>query len=114
AERALKPQRSIEYWPALLHVSQIAHVVSLEDGRTIDIPPHARAIPAPPQPVHAEPGALPRDARRPTQRAALGRVAHARSGDKGGNSNVGIWAAHPKAWPWLRHALDTETLRRLL
>jgi len=114
AERALKPTRRIEYWPALLHVSQLAHAVTLEDGRTLEIPPHPRAAPAVRQPVHAEPQGRPRDDRRPVQRAPLGRVAHARSGDKGGNSNVGIWAANEKAWPWLRQALSTDMLRRLL
>jgi hypothetical protein len=114
AERALKPQRRIEYWPALLHVGQLAHTVTLEDGRTLAMPPHPLAAPAAKQPVHAEPQPPVHDPRRPTQRAALGRVAHARSGDKGGNSNVGVWAADPRAWPWLRQALSTAALRRLL
>lgn len=114
AERALKPMRRIEYWPAVLHVGQLAHTVVLDDGRTLDIPPHPQAGPARPQPVHAEPEPLPPAAGRATQRAPLGRVAFARSGDKGGNSNVGVWAAQEKAWPWLRQALSTEMLRRLL
>ena len=41
-------------------------------------------------------------------------VAHARSGDKGGNSNVGIWTPYPKVWPWLRRFLSTEELHRLM
>lgn len=114
AERALKPTRRIEYWPALLYVSQLAHRVTLDDGRTLEIPPHPRAVPAVPQPVHPEPQPAAADRRRVTQRAPLGRIAYARSGDKGGNSNVGIWAAHPKAWPWLRQALSTDMLRALL
>jgi len=88
--------------------------VTLDDGRTLEIPPHPRAAPAVRQPVHAQPQDRPRDDRRPVQRAPLGRVAHARSGDKGGNSNLGIWAANEKAWPWLRQALSTDMLRRLL
>jgi hypothetical protein len=40
-------------------------------------------------------------------------VAFARSGDKGANSNVGIWARERRAWPWLRDTLTTETLRSL-
>lgn len=123
AERAIKPQRRIEYWPALLHVAQLRHTVVLDDGRAIEIEPHPGAVRALGQPVHAEPvsaatvKATPTAslASRPlTQRAALGRVAYARSGDKGGNSNVGIWAVDPKAWPWLRETLTTPTLRRLL
>ena len=114
AERALKPTRRIEYWPAVLHVSQLAHTVTLEDGRTLEIPPHPRGAPAVQQPVHAEPEAASRGSWRATQRAPLGRVAYARSGDKGGNSNVGVWAADEKAWPWLEQTLTTDMLRRLL
>ncbi|WP_452124495.1 AtuA-related protein [Fodinicola feengrottensis] len=44
----------------------------------------------------------------------LGTVAYARSGDKGGNSNVGIWAPDERVWPWLRLALSTVELRRLV
>jgi hypothetical protein len=113
AERALKPQRRIEYWPAVLHVSQLAHTVTLEDGRTLEIPPNPHAAPALAQPAHPEPQPLDCNAG-PMQRAALGRIAYARSGDKGGNSNLGIWATHEKAWPWLRQSLSTAMLRRLL
>jgi hypothetical protein len=113
AERALKPQRRIEYWPALLHVSQLAHTVTLEDGRALEIPPNPHAAPALAQPAHPEPQPLDRKAG-PMQRSALGRIAYARSGDKGGNSNLGIWATHEKAWPWLRQSLSTAMLRRLL
>lgn len=37
-----------------------------------------------------------------------------RSGDKGGNSNVGVWVPDDAAWPWLRDMLSTEELKRLL
>lgn len=114
AERALKPQRRIEYWPALLHVSQLLHTVTLEDGRMLEIPPHPRAQAASSQPTHSELRPVDSSSPRPTQRAPLGRVAYARSGDKGGNSNVGVWAASPKAWPWLCQTLSTDMLRRLL
>lgn len=114
AERALKPSRRIEYWPAVLHVSQLTHTVELPDGRTVTIPPHPRATPAMSQPVHAEPQPAVRHPGRAMQRAPLGRIAYARSGDKGGNSNIGIWAIEEKAWPWLQQALSSETLRRLL
>ncbi|RYZ13415.1 MAG: DUF1446 domain-containing protein [Comamonadaceae bacterium] len=121
AERALKPQRRIQYWPALLSISQLSHRVTFEDGRTIEIPPSPAAVPALAQPRHDEPVAAAPAAgaaaagRAPVmQHAPLGRIAHARSGDKGGNSNIGIWAADPRAWPWLRETLSTATLRRLL
>lgn len=113
AERALRPTRRIEYWPAVLHITQLAHTVTLEDGRTLEIPPHPHAAPTASQPVHPEPQPALATCR-PVQRAPLGRIAYARSGDKGGNSNVGVWAAQQKAWPWLRQTLTTDLLRRLM
>ncbi len=44
----------------------------------------------------------------------LGTVIGARSGDKGGNANVGLWARSPAGYAWLRTELTTERLRRLL
>lgn len=49
----------------------------------------------------------------------LGRLVHARSGDKGGNANVGVWipAAHPRrdeAYAWLEGLLTEERIRELL
>jgi hypothetical protein len=41
-------------------------------------------------------------------------VAGARSGDKGGDANVGVWARHPAAWPWLAATLTVDVLRELL
>ena len=47
-------------------------------------------------------------------RVPLGRVAGARSGDKGGNANVGVWVRDPAAYGWLRTELTVKRLRTLL
>ena len=44
----------------------------------------------------------------------LGLIAGARSGDKGGNANVGVWVRTDDQWRWLAHALTVERLRELL
>jgi hypothetical protein len=49
-----------------------------------------------------------------TRRAPLGLVCGARSGDKGGNANVGLWTPDPEAYGWLRDYLDVERFRELL
>ena len=54
-----------------------------------------------------------------TVRAPLGRLAYARSGDKGGDANIGVWipADHPSrddAYAWLAGFLDEATVRELL
>ncbi|MFD0269803.1 acyclic terpene utilization AtuA family protein [Streptomyces sp. NPDC127106] len=50
----------------------------------------------------------------PTRRAPLGLVAGARSGDKGGDANVGVWAESDAAWDWLHATLTVERFRELL
>jgi Acyclic terpene utilisation family protein AtuA len=50
----------------------------------------------------------------PVRRVPLGLVAGARSGDKGGDANVGVWAKDAAAWPWLAATLTVDLLRELL
>ncbi len=52
--------------------------------------------------------------RLPTERAAIGRVVGARSGDKGGNANLGVFARSAEAYEWLAGELTVERLRVLL
>ena len=49
-----------------------------------------------------------------TREAPLGAVARARSGDKGGTANVGLWARTDKAAAWLAAVLTPEKVRELL
>ena len=44
----------------------------------------------------------------------LGSIAGARSGDKGGNANVGVWVRTDAAYHWLAHSLDVECFKALL
>jgi hypothetical protein len=46
--------------------------------------------------------------------APLGRLLGARSGDKGGNANLGVFARSDQAWAWLDQHLSVEEVRRLL
>ncbi|MFD5618542.1 acyclic terpene utilization AtuA family protein [Streptomyces yangpuensis] len=55
-------------------------------------------------------GAEPRE----TVRAPLGALAGARSGDKGGDANVGVWARSGPAWDWLRATLTVDRFQALL
>jgi hypothetical protein len=50
----------------------------------------------------------------PTAAAPLGRVVGARSGDKGGDANLGVFVRSDAAWTWLAGYLTTERLRSLL
>jgi hypothetical protein len=98
------------YWPALVPAGAVEQVVHLPDGTTRVVPhtPSAPAEPPAPPPVPPAPAAG------KTRRVPLGRVAGARSGDKGGNANVGLWARDPAAYPWLAAEITPTRIRQLL
>lgn len=60
------------------------------------------------------PGAARPAAGWPTRRVPLGLIAGARSGDKGGSANVGVWVRTDEQWRWLAHTLTVELLKELL
>lgn len=89
----------------------VEHVAVLPDGR--------REIQQPPPRTQAlsevrEPSLPPPLPAAPTRTAPLGRVAGARSGDKGGDANVGVWVREDDAWRWLVHELTVARFRELL
>ncbi|MCX5142032.1 acyclic terpene utilization AtuA family protein [Streptomyces sp. NBC_00338] len=89
----------------------VTHVAVLPDGRREVQEPPARTLPL----VDAEQPPLPEPlAAGPTRSAPLGLVAGARSGDKGGDANVGVWVRSDEAWRWLAHELTVERFRALL
>ena len=105
------------YWPALVPATEVPHAVVLPDGTTVPIAPTAPEDTAPQtggaRPEGAQPGDPPAAAG-PVLAAPLGRICGARSGDKGGNANIGIWTPDPAAYPWLRDYLTVDRLRVLV
>ncbi|MGC4791371.1 acyclic terpene utilization AtuA family protein [Micromonospora sp. DT178] len=116
----------------------VPHVAVLPSGERVPIPPPARTAGPPDGPAPAAspdattpaaspdattpavdptggttPAAEP-PADRPTRRAPLGELVGARSGDKGGDANLGVWARTDVTWSWLRGWLTTARLRELL
>ena len=49
-----------------------------------------------------------------TARVALGTIVGARSGDKGGDANLGVWVDTPERFEWLEAHLTVERLAELL
>jgi hypothetical protein len=99
------------YWPALVPSTAVEERVVIGE-ESIPIPP--AAIPrtfAPPPAPSAPAGLVPTG---PTRDVPLGSLCGARSGDKGGNANVGLWVRTPEAYRWLAAYLTAERLRALL
>jgi hypothetical protein len=105
------------YRPAYVDRSEVTETVHLWDGTTLTIdapatgdlgPPVEAALPEPPAPDL------------PTVKAPLGTFVHARSGDKGGDANVGLWIGGPRdelrerRVGWLLHLITPGAVKRLL
>ncbi|MFG3700399.1 acyclic terpene utilization AtuA family protein [Micromonospora sp. NPDC047620] len=112
----------------------VPHVAVLPSGERLPVPPPPRTAGAPDRPAPAadppppgsadpaaagdrrgvDPGRPAAPADRPTRRAPLGELVGARSGDKGGDANLGVWARTDATWSWLRGWLTEARLRELL
>jgi hypothetical protein len=105
------------YWPTLVPAALVTQAVHLPDGRTQLVRHHENRPPIP-----ARTGSVP-DAgpegpggpeRGPLRDVPLGRLCGARSGDKGGDANVGLWATSPAGYAWLRQDLTIDRFKELL
>lgn len=108
------------YIPAYIPQGSVPHIAVLPDGTRVDIDPpqamsemgsghasdglNADGAPLP------DPGPLSGS----TTRRPLGDVLGARSGDKGGTANIGLWAGDQHAYRWMLDTLTVDEVRRLL
>ncbi|MBB0969583.1 DUF1446 domain-containing protein [Dietzia aerolata] len=107
------------YIPAYLDQAAVPHFAVLPDGTEVAIEPPAETVEmgdghasdglgADGEPLTAAP------VTGPTTRRPLGDVLGARSGDKGGTANIGLWAADDHAYRWMLDTLTVDEVRRLL
>lgn len=100
------------YWPTLIPSDLVPQeVVVLGGGRTVVDNTPAGMAGAPVEPTRV---ALPPVPGGPTRRAPLGALFGARSGDKGGNANVGLFARSAEAYAWLEANITAERMAELL
>lgn len=104
---------AIMHWPALVSNRHITQIVILEGKEyrvetAIAEQANASAIepPHPESPMAEWPGRK--------ISIAFGRLFATRSGDKGGNANLGIWAKTPESYEFLRSYLSVEVLKNML
>jgi len=98
--------------PGSIDRSKVTQAARLPDGtltsRVVDplVTRPLETVPAVALPPWTEAG--------PVRRVPLGLLAGARSGDKGGDANVGVWVRDARAYRWLASALTVDKLRELL
>ncbi len=109
------------FTPGCVDAALVPHISVHADGTRVAIAPAEKTltvepVAAPPPPDPPQEGAA--------ARVPLGRIAGARSGDKGGSANVGVWvragASDTTAnrsddqYAWLAHTLTVDKVRELL
>jgi hypothetical protein len=97
--------------PGYVDAALVPHRVTQPDGVTVSIEP------SPLRAAAAVDGDSPPPVRRdfgPTSVAPLGTIAGARSGDKGGSANIGVWVRSDDEFAWLNQTLTSELLGELL
>ena len=115
------------YWPALVPAAVVTQLLHLPDGSVREIPhtsavagvvPSSPSFPPSPSPspssASSELSGASSELTAPLAGIPLGRLCGARSGDKGGNANVGLWATSPAGYAWLRQHLTTDRFKELL
>ncbi len=119
------------YWPTLVDRADVPVQVTVA-GEVLDLEPTVWVATSPspdaaPMQPPADPGTAP-TAWAPAPGTALGDIVGARSGDKGGNANVGVWIPEPGVGPsaqlseaevaarytWLASWLTPQRVRELL
>ncbi|MBF6334560.1 DUF1446 domain-containing protein [Nocardia abscessus] len=99
------------FTPGFVDAAEVPHTAVLSDGTRVGVAPASEtadlaevAEPPAPEPLPAG----------ETRRVPLGTIALARSGDKGGDANVGLWVRTDAQWRWLVHTLTVARVKELL
>jgi hypothetical protein len=112
-ETVTRPARFGVFRPALVDATEVRQRVQLLGGESFVAEEVDPALRRPP-PARSDDPPEPPPAPGPLTRAPLGRLAGARSGDKGADANVGVFVRSDAAWRWLDAFLTVERLRALL
>ncbi|HEY3905423.1 MAG TPA: acyclic terpene utilization AtuA family protein, partial [Streptosporangiaceae bacterium] len=114
------------YWPALIPADLVTTAVVIdgelawtgparsEPGQSVAAGPERQAATPPTARAASTAPTTPSDSAQASVRMPLGTIAGARSGDKGGNANLGVWVRTPAEYAWLERYLTADRLAELV
>ena len=109
------PKPYFEYYVTLLPQSAVQHTVHFNGKDSSVPPPSVTHTFDERQPSRESPSiTVSLEKFGPTERAPLGTIVHARSGDKGSDCNCGFWVRHADEYTWLRNLLTIQKIKELL
>ncbi|MCX6002355.1 MAG: DUF1446 domain-containing protein, partial [Chloroflexi bacterium] len=106
-----KGTMAIIHWPALIAQRHVTQKIMINDEEfsvafvpsgASTPPPELQKVQIPPVPAGK------------TVKIPFGRIYATRSGDKGGNANLGVWGKTPEAYAFLKEFLTATKLKELL
>lgn len=112
--RTMSPRMFMELFPGTISYEKLPHRVIIDD-RVIGIKHHGITSSTPVKRLSSEtanPSELSTFGF--TNRVPLGAVAHARSGDKGDNCNVGIYVRSAEEYRWLQSYMTIARMKSML
>jgi len=106
-----KGTMAIIHWPALIPQRNVTQKIMINgDEYSVGFTPSGAPASAP----QVQKVAVPPVPTGKTVRIPFGRIYATRSGDKGGNANLGVWGKTPEAYAFLREFLTVKKLKELL
>lgn len=106
------------FTPAYIPQDEVEHIVHLSNGESIVVPPPLETEAFTDNSLHDQHADVKEAARTedlvPRLSVPFGRIFGTRSGDKGGNANIGVWARNEEGYKWLRENLTVDLLCKLL
>lgn len=118
--RLLAPKPFLGYYPAIIPQTEIEETVTiLGDSSTEQSIRYAVHPPKQTEPLarrenYETTNPVPLENFGPTVNAPLGDLVLARSGDKAGNINIGLFVQTPEQWEWFRSFMTKDRLRSLM
>ncbi|KAI0136175.1 duf1446 domain-containing protein [Xylariales sp. AK1849] len=112
--RTMTPRMFMELFPGIISYEKLPHRVVMED-RATEIKHHGITAPPPgKRPNYETASPIDLESFGFTSRVPLGTIAHARSGDKGDNCNVGLYVRSAEEYKWLQSYLTVPRIKILL
>ncbi|KAJ6493830.1 DUF1446 domain protein [Mycena vulgaris] len=108
------PRPVWEYFVTKMTQADVRQRVHMPDGEVVEVPPPSVTKVFPRQPSTPRFSGGKEREFGPTVRAPLGWVVHARSGDKGSDSNAGFFVRDDEQFDWLRRLLSVDKMKELL
>lgn len=112
--RTMSPKTFMELFPGVISYEKLPHRVVMDD-RVVEIKHHGLTAPPPAKrPSYETSSPTELHTFGATSRVPLGTIAHARSGDKGGNCNVGFYVRTVEEYRWLQSYVTVPRIKMLL